>query len=212
VKRMCVYLSFLAVVLLVSGCAGRVATTTTSPPTTAAPITSESTTTTLALSSTTAPSTPTTVAVTSTTGVPVSTTGATAVPGKTYGADLSGKDVVPAVNTTATGQATFTLNATGTRMSFVLSVTNITDIVAARVHVGKPGSNGPGVLILYPGPTVSGPFSGQLAGGSFGASALFGQLKGKTVADFVALITSGPAYVNVGTVANPGGEIRGQIH
>jgi hypothetical protein len=94
----------------------------------------------------------------------------------------------------------------------VLTVSNITDATAARVHMGKPGTNGPGVLILFAGPTHVGTFNGNLSGGTFNASALIGRLRGKTIADFVDLITSGQAYVNVGTVKNPGGEIRGQIH
>lgn len=200
------------VLLLLVGCAGQGGTTTTSPPPTAALTTTESvTTTTAAATSTTATTTATTVGVSSTTGASAAT-GVTTVPGKTYTADLSGKDVVPAVETTATGSASFTVDATGTRIQFVLSVSNITDVIAARVHVGKPGSNGPGVLILYPGPTHGGTFTGNLSGGTFSASALFGILAGKTITDFVALITSGQAYVNVGTVKNPGGEIRGQIH
>jgi len=206
VKRMCVFLPLLALVLLSFGCGGQVTTTTTSPPTTAAPTTTESST------STTATTTSTTVAVTSTTGTSASTTAVTTAPGKTYTADLSGKDVVPSVDTTATGSVSFTVDATGTRIQFVLTVNNITDATAARVHVGKPGSNGPGVLILFAGPTHSGTFTGNLSGGTFNASALIGQFRGKTIADFVALITSDQAYVNVGTVKNPGGEIRGQIH
>ena len=209
-KRTWVCLTLVSVALLALGCAGPGGTTTTGPPTTS-PMSTESTTTTTAAVSTTAASTSTTVGVSSTTSASAGT-GVTAVPGKTYTAQLSGKDVVSPVNTAATGSASFTVDATGTRMSFVLSVTNVTDVIAARVHVGKPGSNGPGVLILYPGPTQSGPFTGTLSGGSFGASALIGTLTGKTVADFVALIESGQAYVNVGTLKNPTGEIRGQIH
>lgn len=40
---------------------------------------------------------------------------------------------------------------------------------------------------------------------------LVGPLAGMTLEDLVALIESGDAYVNVHTVANPGGEIRGQV-
>ena len=210
-KRMSVYLVVLAFVLLIVGCAGQGGTTTTSPPSTALTTTESTTTTTVAAPSTTATTTGTTVGVSSTTGASAAT-GVTAVPGNTYTADLSGKDVVPAVETTASGSASFTVDATGTRIQFVLSVSNITDVIAARVHVGKPGSNGPGVLILFAGPTHSGTFTGNLSGGTFNASALIGQFRGKTIADFVALITSDQAYVNVGTVKNPGGEIRGQIH
>ena len=209
---MCLCLPLLAGVLLIFGCAGQGTPTTTRPPNAAVPTTTRSaTTTTLTATSTGATTTSSTAVITSTTGTSAPT-GVTAVPGKTYAAELAGRDVVPAVNTAATGSATFTVDATGTRMNFVLSVSNITDAIASRVHVGKAGSNGPGVLILYPGPTISGAFTGNVSGGTFTASALFGQLTGKTIADFVALITSGQAYVNVGTIENPGGEIRGQIH
>jgi CHRD domain len=214
VKRMCVCSLLLALLLLIVGCAGQGGATTTSPPSIALTTTESTTGTTATAPSTTATTTATTattVGVSSTTGTSAAT-GVTAIPGKTYTADLSGKDVVPAVETTATGSASFTVDATGTRIQFVLSVSNITDVIASRVHVGKPGSNGSGVLILYPGPTQSGTFTGSLSGGSFGPSALIGTLADKTIADFVALITSGQAYVNVGTVKNPGGEIRGQIH
>jgi hypothetical protein len=38
-----------------------------------------------------------------------------------------------------------------------------------------------------------------------------GLLKGKTVADFAALVEAGSVYVNVGTLRNKDGEIRGQL-
>ncbi len=104
------------------------------------------------------------------------------------------------------------MDPTATRVYFVLTVSNIADVTAARVHEGKPGINGQGVLILYPGPTQSGTFTGELAQGNFNASVLIGTLTGKTMADFVVLLQSGVAYVNVGTANNPHGEIRGQIH
>ena len=36
-------------------------------------------------------------------------------------------------------------------------------------------------------------------------------LKGKTIADFVALVKAGSLYLNVGTSSHPLGEIRGQL-
>jgi len=119
---------------------------------------------------------------------------------------------VPAVETPATGSATFIIQADGSRAYFKLTLSNIDDVIASRVHEGKPGVNGQGVLILYPGPTMSGPFTGVLAQGRFDASVLIGSLTGKTLADFAILLQSGRAYVNVGTTKNPQGEIRGQIH
>ena len=186
VRKTRVIASLLAVALLFFGCAARVTTTTTSPATTNAPTTS------------TASSTSTTATTSSTVAT-------------TFTAELSGKEVIPAVDTSATGSATFTVDATGTRVHFVLKVSNITDVTASRVHEGQPGTNGRGLLILFPGPTQSGTFTGALAESNFNASALIGWLTGKTIADFVALLESGQAYVNVGTTKNPKGEIRGQI-
>ena len=185
-EKLRVLLLLLAALLVLSGCAAKTATTTTSPPTTNAP----------------APTTTSSLVTTTTAPLTVATT---------FTAQLSGTEVVPAVSTSATGTATFTVDATGTRVHFVLKVSNITDVIASRVHEGGPGTNGRGLLILFPGPTRVGPLTGVLAEGNFNASALIGSLAGKSIADLVALFQSGQAYVNVGTTQNPAGEIRGQI-
>ena len=186
-KKTRVFMPVLAVLLLLSGCAATAPTTTTSPSTTTAPTT-------------------VTATSTSTTATTLSTVTTT------FTAELSGAEVVPAVDTAATGSAAFTVDAASTRVHFVLKVSNLTDAIASRIHEGKPGTNGQGLVILFPGPTQSGLFTGVLAQGNFNASALIGSLAGKTIADFVALLASGQAYVNVGTTKNPKGEIRGQIH
>lgn len=189
-KKILLLAPFLAVTLLVLGCATEVTTTTS--PTTRPTTTNAPTTTTGSSTSTTAPT--------------------TSAPATTFTAELSGAEVVPAVDTLATGSATFTIDATGTRAYFKLRVSNITGVIASRVHEGKPGTNGRGLLILYPGPTQSGTFTGVLAQGNFNASVLIGSLTGRTLAEFAVLLQGGLAYVNVGTVKNPQGEIRGQIH
>jgi hypothetical protein len=213
-KSVRAFIPLLAVLLLLAGCAGQAATTTTSPPTSGAPVSSLPSSSTSS-SSTSSSSPLTTLAPTTSTADSTSTAEAATPPAtapKTFTAQLTGAEVVPAVTTSATGSATFTVDPTGTRVHFVLEVSNISDVTASRLHEGKPGTNGSGVLILYPGPTQEGPFSGVLAGGNFNASALIGSLSGKTIADFVALLESGQAYVNVGTTTNPAGEIRGQVH
>ena len=177
----------LAVVLLVLGCATPATTITTS---------------TLRTVTTAAPTT-TTASSTSTTEPAASAT--------TFTAQLSGAEVVPAVDTLATGTATFTIDPTGTRGSFKLTVSNLSGVIASRVHEGTPGTNGRGLLILYPGPTQSGTLTGVLAQGNFNATVLIGSLTGRSLAEFAVLLQGGLAYVNVGTVKNPQGEIRGQI-
>jgi hypothetical protein len=189
----------LSAALFLGGCSGGTDTTSTTP-STSTPTTSEATTT-----STSAATTSTTTAKTSTTATPA------AGEERTYTAQLSGSEMVPPVSTEATGVASFTVDATGTHVRFSLSVSNLTDPDSSRVHQGAQGSTGPGVVILLSGRFGEGVFTGTVASGSFDASAFIGPLKGKTIADFVALIESGQAYVSVGTVTNPGGEIRGQI-
>jgi cytoskeletal protein RodZ len=132
-------------------------------------------------------------------------------PGATYTADMSGSEVVPAVTTEATGKATFKVDDTGTKVSFTLSVSKMTDVNASRVHVGAAGSNGSGVVVLLAGRYGEGLYTGPVASGVFDASLLIGPLKGKTIADFVAMIERGEAYLTVGSAKNPNGEIRGQI-
>jgi hypothetical protein len=188
-----------------------IAASTTTTPTGAAPTGTTGTTASMASSTSTGDFTTPTDS-TSTTGSTSTATSTTPTMSSTFTAELSGAEVVPAVDTPATGTATFTIEADGSKAHFKLSLNNITDVIASRVHEGKPGENGRGLLILYPGPTLNGPFTGVLAAGNFNASALIGSLTGKTLADFAILLQSGRAYVNVGTVQNPDGEIRGQIH
>ena len=76
--------------------------------------------------------------------------------------------------------------------------------------------NGPIVVFLYGlGPTVSP--NGILSQGTItsviprpDSPACPGGIA--TLADLIAKLESGDAYVNVHTVVKPGGEIRGQVH
>jgi CHRD domain len=152
---------------------------------------------------------------TTSTSLPATTTASTARgPANgalTYSALLSGKNETPALSTSAGGTLKLTVAADGSSVHYLLSVSKITDITVARLHEGKAGTSGATILTLYGGPIRRGVFSGVLAQGSFTAANLQGPLKGKKVADLVALIKSGKVYLNAGTSTHPGGEIRGQI-
>jgi hypothetical protein len=133
----------------------------------------------------------------------------------TFQATLEGKQQSPAIDTPANGTATFTLSADGTTLSYTLSVVDTSDITMAHIHIAGAGQNGPVAAWLYPSQphaeTKPGKFTGVLASGTITAADLAGPLQGKTIADLVADIKAGNAYVNVHTTAHPGGEIRGQI-
>lgn len=97
----------------------------------------------------------------------------------------------------ATGLFSATLTPTGDGATIVWRLTykKLTGpAVATHIHSGKPGQAGP-VLVALCGPC---------APGAHGTVQVTGQPARRT-------IVSGEAYVNVHTMRNPGGEIRGQF-
>lgn len=128
-----------------------------------------------------------------------------------FKAALTGADEVPAITTAAVGEAVLEVSENGREITYVLSVKDIENPLAAHIHAGALGVNGGPVVGLFGGPMKKGAFSGELAKGTIADKNLVGPLAGKTVADLITLIKSGGAYINVHTVKNPGGEIRGQV-
>ena len=165
-----------------------------------------STTTTTAAPTTTVPPTTTTTGGTGTTGASGGAPAKITIP-------LTGDESVPPVQTSASGQAIIMIEAspTGFNISYEIDVTNLVDATAAHIHLGAKGANGPVIVSLFDGPQKSGSFTGVLAQGSITQADLTGPMQGKTFADLAAAVLGGQTYVNVHTVANPDGEIRGQI-
>ena len=108
-----------------------------------------------------------------------------------YSASLSGANEVPPVTTSATGGAQFILDPTGTDLRYEAVFTGLT-ATASHIHTGTVGVNGP---VLYPLTLIT--------GGAKGTQAI--------TADDLTALNAGGLYINAHTVANPGGEIRGQI-
>ena len=126
-----------------------------------------------------------------------------------FRASLSGAFEVPAVTTTSTGTARFTVD--GTELDYTLDVQNVTGAIAAHIHRGAVGANGPPIVFLFaqaaPGVNVT---AGSLAAGSVDAADMIVSA-GVSYDSMLTLIRGGNAYVNVHTVARPAGEIRGQV-
>jgi len=137
---------------------------------------------------------------------------------RNFVAVLSGGQEVPAVDTHARGLAQFQLDQDGDELAFKLIVANIEDVAQSHIHCGTAGVNGPIVAFLYGfGPIVSP--DGILSEGTLSGADVIPRPDSPAcpggVADFddlIAKMQSGGAYANVHTVANPGGEVRGQIH
>ncbi len=142
-------------------------------------------------------------------------------------------DVVIAPNVTipvtglvtgALGKADFRLMPDGS-LSYTLKVSVLpaTPIFMAHIHLGPKGRNGPVMLWLFadaasgPNPAAvfprnDGPFIGEISGVLTAANLVMPANTGITsYADAIKNILAGNAYVNMHTVANPIGEIRGQL-
>ena len=124
-------------------------------------------------------------------------------------ATLTGASVMPTpVTTTATGTTALVLNDNASTIDFTVTVQNLTAATAAFLYTGAstdvPGT--PVAVLLST--AVTGVTNGQLAAGTLVASALG---NGETYTTLAAKIRAGDAFVVIQTVANPGGELRGQL-
>jgi hypothetical protein len=127
----------------------------------------------------------------------------------------SGSEEVPANDSKAQGQATFTISEDGTELAYKLVVANSDDVTQSHIHMAAPGANGGIVAWLYPSAPplqlIEGRSQGVLASGVITDDDVVGALAGTGVAGLIAAIRAGNTYVNVHTLAFPPGEIRGQI-
>lgn len=128
-----------------------------------------------------------------------------------YQADLTGANSVPAVETDATGTLSMDYNSASEELTYSLEVTALTAPSTATIYEGADGEKGAAVYTLFGGPAEQSDYSGVLAQGTVDPADFTGSLKGATVADLIALIKDGKAYVSVGTTAHPVDAIRGQI-
>lgn len=145
---------------------------------------------------------------------------------RNFVAPLSASEETTPSDSQARGVAIFQLSADGTELSYRLIASNIENVHMAHIHLGPAGDDGPVVVWLYPstspgpGQPDSGRHDGVLATGTITSANLVGPLAGGDLADLLAAIEAGNAYVNVHTMSTvlppgpgnlPAGEIRGQL-
>jgi hypothetical protein len=131
-----------------------------------------------------------------------------------FGAPLSGDEEVPPVETRARGNAVFKLSADGATLHYRLIVAGLDSITQSHIHLAPAGVNGPVVVFLYGFNPAGVAVNGTLAEGDITQANLIPRPAigfGATMAELVAAMRSGGAYVNVHTIPWPGGEIRGQV-
>jgi hypothetical protein len=145
-----------------------------------------------------------------------------AATGGRFIAPLSADEEVPVPDLTATknprGMATFQVGSEGDELAYRLIVANIENVTQAHIHCGAAGVSGPVVAFLFGFVDGGVSVDGVLAEGTVTDMDIIARPDSEVcpggVANFdemVAHMRDGTAYVNVHTVQNPPGEIRGQI-
>jgi len=112
------------------------------------------------------------------------------------------------VTTAASGIGTVLINESRTQMQVTLNTQELQNVTAAHIHVGPPGVNGPVIFDLFTGGTFPSTLVVNLTAADLQPRPAEGI---NTFQDAVNAILAGNTYFNVHTVANPAGEIRGQI-
>jgi CHRD domain len=126
-------------------------------------------------------------------------------------ANLSVSQVVPPIDSKATGSAEFEPTTDASSISYTVNVTDINAVKAAHIHIGETGQNGPIVVTLFKSETPTGQVSGLLSKGNITSDKLEGPMADKQLSNLIDVMKNEGAYVNVHTEQNPDGEIRGQI-
>ena len=129
-----------------------------------------------------------------------------------FKATLTGNQEVPPVTTETTGKAFLLLNNDGNSIEFQLHVNSGVKITQSHIHCAAAGVNGPVVVFLAGLHSAGLDIDGKWVGNAtIKDSSIVNTACGATVAELAASIRSGNAYVNVHSVANPTGVIRGQL-
>ena len=129
-----------------------------------------------------------------------------------FTAKLFGDMEVPPVETNATGLAEFKPIQEENIVTYSLNVTDIDNVTAAHIHMGKQGQNGPIVVTLFkPDTPTEKMVTGLLSEGNITTANLEGPLAGKQLSDLTSSMLANETYVNIHTAQHKNGEIRGQI-
>ena len=133
-----------------------------------------------------------------------------------FEAELSGAQEVPPVDTRVKGEANFEVDEYYTAIEYSVKVKTRGEVVGllgaagAHIHCAPAGQNGPVVAFL------AGVVNGGLDGtvkfrATLTGNNIINDACGASIADLVNSMSSGLTYVSVHSLANPSGEVRGQI-
>jgi hypothetical protein len=136
---------------------------------------------------------------------------------------LTGYEEVPALSTPGVGDFQIDLNQAGDALDYTLTFSGLeTDATQAHIHFENRTNNGNIVVFLCTNlgngpagtqacPAAGGTISGTITAANIGAGAAGQGIAAGEFDEFVRALRSGATYVNVHSVARPGGEIRAQL-
>lgn len=128
-----------------------------------------------------------------------------------YSAQLTGAAAIPPVQTSVTVAVSLRYTPGTGKMTYTVNV--LSDMAGARnvtIYNASATTKGTPVYVLYTGPKT-GSFKGQLANGTIDPAKFTGALAGKTVADFISMVSKGEAYVAMGSTSHPAEALRGKL-
>lgn len=130
---------------------------------------------------------------------------------------LTGFQETPPILTNGSGTFEWILDISGTFVSYTLTFSGLSsNSTVAHIHFGQKGVAGAPIAFLCGGgskpacPAGGGTVTGTIAAPDVLGVPAQGIVAGN-FADFLTVLRSGDAYVNVHSTNHPGGEIRGQL-
>lgn len=139
---------------------------------------------------------------------------ATAQPAVNFRVVLSGDNEVPPVATDTSGVALLHVDWARSEIRFDLDIANADGILGfagAHFHCAPAGVNGPVVAFLAGATNPPGLDGRVRISATLNDGSIILDTCGATIAELVDAMLAGDVYINVHSIANPGGEIRGQI-
>jgi CHRD domain len=129
-----------------------------------------------------------------------------------FRARLSGENEVPPVTTNTAGRFEILVNNAATAGQYTLRVDSGVRVTQSHFHCGAAGANGPVIVFLAGFRPEGWDVDGQWVGNTTITDAnIVNTACGATLAEIFQQARLGNVYVNVHSVASPGGLARGQL-
>lgn len=129
-----------------------------------------------------------------------------------FRAELSGDQEVPSVDSNASGDFRIRFEDDFSSATFRLRVNDGERITQAHLHCGEEGMNGPVIVFLFGFHDRGWDLDGKVLDDITITDAnIVNDACGTTLEEIAEAMADGRVYVNVHSVANPSGEIRGQL-